>query len=198
LAALGQLDQVRQAVAGWDEVQRTLAPALAGDALRVRIDQPRLAELARSLVWPALDEARDRAQRMVTLGNLKQIGLALLMYANDHGDRLPSHLADTLKYLESPAPLLLPGSDVPPPPDLLGQDRTAQVQWVDRHTAFIYVGAGAAIKAIKDPARTPLAYQKFETSQEPFAGVVFADGHAEYLAQEVLKDRLTQSSRPAP
>jgi prepilin-type N-terminal cleavage/methylation domain-containing protein/prepilin-type processing-associated H-X9-DG protein len=42
-----------------------------------------------AMLMPALEEARDRAQEVACKSNLRQIGLGLLMYANDHGDYLP-------------------------------------------------------------------------------------------------------------
>lgn len=40
-----------------------------------------------SLLLPALARAKARAQRISCTSNLKQIGLAARMFANDHGDR---------------------------------------------------------------------------------------------------------------
>ncbi len=42
-----------------------------------------------SLLLPALNQARDKAQIIQCLGNLRQIGLATLSYAADHDDVLP-------------------------------------------------------------------------------------------------------------
>ena len=41
------------------------------------------------LLLPALGQARARAQAIACLGNLKQWGLATLLYASDHDDFLP-------------------------------------------------------------------------------------------------------------
>ena len=42
-----------------------------------------------SLLLPALNSARSRAKAIKCLGNLKQIGTGIIMYASDHGDYLP-------------------------------------------------------------------------------------------------------------
>ncbi len=42
-----------------------------------------------AMLLPALSKARERARQAVCLGNLKQLGLAFFLYANDNDDRLP-------------------------------------------------------------------------------------------------------------
>ncbi|MCI0538021.1 MAG: prepilin-type N-terminal cleavage/methylation domain-containing protein [Verrucomicrobiales bacterium] len=41
------------------------------------------------MLLPALSKAKTRAQRIHCLNNLKQLGLSWVMYADDHGDRVP-------------------------------------------------------------------------------------------------------------
>jgi prepilin-type N-terminal cleavage/methylation domain-containing protein len=43
-----------------------------------------------ALLLPALAKAKARAQRSACLSNQKQIGLSLIMWAGDHGERFPS------------------------------------------------------------------------------------------------------------
>src|SRR5262245_37884178 len=43
-----------------------------------------------ALLVPALAKAKARAQRVACLNNQKQIGLSLVLWADDHEDRFPS------------------------------------------------------------------------------------------------------------
>lgn len=43
-----------------------------------------------ALLLPALAKAKARAQRAACLNNQKQIGLSLILWADDHGERFPS------------------------------------------------------------------------------------------------------------
>ena len=42
-----------------------------------------------SLLLPTLNSARDKAKSIKCAANLKQLGSAFLMYANDNGDMFP-------------------------------------------------------------------------------------------------------------
>ena len=51
-----------------------------------------------ALLLPALARSKLMAQRSVCISNLKQIGLAVKMYANDHGDVLPASATPPADY----------------------------------------------------------------------------------------------------
>jgi len=44
-----------------------------------------------ALLLPALSRAREKARQAICMGNLKQIGLAIFMYANDYDDWIVPH-----------------------------------------------------------------------------------------------------------
>jgi len=46
------------------------------------------------LLLPALAKAKAKAQRINCVSNIKQIGLALRMWSNDHGDKFPFQVSD--------------------------------------------------------------------------------------------------------
>src|SRR5690242_4015403 len=46
-----------------------------------------------AILFPVFSAARKRAKLTGCVANLKQIGLATIMYANDHGDMIPSYNA---------------------------------------------------------------------------------------------------------
>lgn len=198
LTALGKVDEVQKHLPRWGEIEAALKPNVAGETLRVRLETSQIAELVQTVAMPALQESQAKATRIMILNNLKQIGLALVMYADDHDGKLPDHLADTLAYVGSASVLLPPGSGVQPPEDLQRRDRAAQVAWLDQHGGLVYLHPGVPWREIKDPAKTPLVHQQPALSREPFVGVCFADGHAEYMTKEAFDRLLEQRQRSSP
>lgn len=195
LDALGKIEDVKRQLPRWADIQAALEPTVAGDTLRLRLDKNRVTELARAALIPAMIESRDKAARIALMNHLKQVGLALIMYADDHDGKLPAHLADALSLIGSARVLLLPNSPVQPPDDLARQDRAAQVAWVDQNTCMVYLRPSVPIKDIKDPARTILAHQKPETGRDSTIAVLFADGHVEILARPAF-DQLLERNNP--
>ncbi|HBJ96217.1 MAG TPA: hypothetical protein DDZ11_07225 [Lentisphaeria bacterium] len=42
------------------------------------------------ILLPALNSAREKAREINCVGNMRQIGTAVISYSTDHGDRLPT------------------------------------------------------------------------------------------------------------
>lgn len=190
LSALGMVREIRENLPSWPSIHAMLSPATDGDTLRLHLGQEQLTALARELLVPALADVRKRATRIMVLNQLKQIALGLMMYANEHKEQLPQHLADGLPYLGTPDVLLLPQSSAEAPPDLMQQDQAAREAWVDNHTPFVFRLPGTVMKSIKEPVSTILVHQKPETAIDRLVGAAFADGHAELMTTEALAERL--------
>jgi hypothetical protein len=69
---------------------------------------PVIAVLA-GLLLPALAKAKEKAQRINCVSNLKQVGLAARMWSNDHNGRFPPDFISMSNELYSPKILVCPG-----------------------------------------------------------------------------------------
>ncbi|MEO8426514.1 MAG: DUF4190 domain-containing protein [Verrucomicrobiota bacterium] len=61
------------------------------------------------MLLPALAHAKDKAQRINCVNNMKQIGLAARIWATDHNDKFPPDFSSMSNELNSPNILVCPG-----------------------------------------------------------------------------------------
>lgn len=189
LAAYGQVSEAQEPAPVWDEFLQLVHPVAAGDQLRRRLELTQLADLIRAL-QPPLEVARSKAAHTATVNRLKQIGLALRIYAADHADRFPPHLVEILKTPGDARVLLHPRDSEPPPPDLLTQSRQARMAWIDQKSPFVYVLPGGSLKEIQSSQTTVLVYERPRPGEDSPVGVLFADGSVQSVAPAQLKELL--------
>ena len=125
------------------------------------------------MLLPALSKAREKARRVNCAGNLKQIGLALLMYSGEHDGFFPNEvdngtdldLLNSEKLLQNGKVYGCPSST--DPSDLASE------------TDYMYLGSG--LKDDKDdPAQNSLAYDLSGTHPDnAWMNVLFIDGHVQ-------------------
>lgn len=108
-------------------------------------------------------EARVESELEVSKSKLRQLGLAAVMYADEHEGKLPETL-DVLK------------------PYLAAE----QVRfWVQNNV--VYLGKGRSRKE-KTLSKIPVAYDKSMFESKQGTNVLFADAHVEFLETERLKE----------
>jgi len=106
--------------------------------------------------------SRETILRVESAEKLKRLGVAVIMYADDHDDRLP----DTLQALK---PYIADEQDF---------------QWVVNNVK--YLGKGKNLYWHK-PWSTPVAYDKTLIEKQSGTNVLFLDGHVEYVQAERLE-----------
>ncbi len=115
-----------------------------------------------AMLLPALSAAREKARRTQSLSNLKQIGLSLAMYADQHGGQLPASL-DAIK-------------------GTVGSEKVFYD--VSSGQPFNYVGAG--LKWQEAGGEGVLAYSYSDQG----GNVLFNDGHVSWLSAQAINDAL--------
>ena len=90
---VGQLPSLKQACPNLDASLAALSPAAEGNVSRLSLDDKQCTRLAADFFAPAAIQAQEEFARIVCGTNLSGLGKAILIHANDYGDKLPATLA---------------------------------------------------------------------------------------------------------
>ena len=97
--------------------------------------------------------------------NLKQVGLAVIMYADDNDDHLPASLDDVQEYVYSSDVFCCPSDE--------------------SGRSYVYVGGDSIVlDNLDNPSRTPIAFD-FPGNHSGKVNVLWADGHVETVATNI-------------
>jgi prepilin-type processing-associated H-X9-DG protein len=154
--------------------------ALAADPVTAYMSGAGPAIMA-SLLLPAVSKARESANRVKSISNLRQIGIGCLMYANDNRGSNPPDLGAIIKseYV-TPDVFISPLSGQQLPPEVSRMTRDQQAQWANEHSDYVYLGKGKKSSQIK--ADEVLAYEKLELGQmHGGVNILYGDGHVEWV-----------------
>lgn len=126
---------------------------------------PVLAILA-AMILPALSKAREKAQQISCVNNLKQITLAVAIFAEDHNDHIPNE------------------SDIPDKLiEYLGDEKTMHCPLGDTYRLFVN---GATVGSFKNPSQTIIAVCPHGHCNHAIS-VAFLDGHVESITNDAVK-----------
>lgn len=160
-----------------DELRAELArrESIAQENDRLRAELTRLAQAARPVVaTEELSEARERAKRIACVNNLKQLGLAVRLFAVDHQDRFPPNILAMSNEVANPRVLICPSDTGRQPAPSWAEFNQAL------HLSYQYLGATADET---EPHRVIF--------QCPIHGsVTLADGSVQQLTPEQQATRL--------
>lgn len=145
------------------KVFAALRPTLAGDRLTLSLDRGRLEDMVGGILSPLIADSREKAKRMASASNVKQLVMGCLMYGADFKGEWPKDLQTVIdkKYIQAVALV----SPLQP----------------ERKDAYVYLKPSTKID--RTDAMTPLIYEAFDTWGEGTC-VGFADGHVELVKDE--------------
>jgi hypothetical protein len=108
-------------------------------------------------------ESQRRMAAILNSNHLKQIGLACIMYANDHKGTLPATQGELLETLEGkPDVFLAVRSKARAPDDFATMDAAKKADWVNKNSDVVYLAGGKNLNQL--PAGTVIAYIKPESA----------------------------------
>jgi len=122
------------------------------------------------IMMPALARARQQGKNAVSMSNLKQLSLAVIMYADEHDGKLPENFDQAKKYYGNPKVLESPLK----PKGFAGP-------------SYIYI-SGHSVKA-ESPARQIVIYENPEYCKDTI-NAAFLDGHVERMQRDRFREML--------
>src|SRR5213593_1504309 len=95
-----------------------------------------------SILLPSLNRARETANRVKCGSNMRQIGQAILLYANENRGKYPPDLGTLTKTQDVTAEVFICPSahDMAQPVRAMNLDDKAK--WVNQNSDYIYLGKG--------------------------------------------------------
>jgi prepilin-type processing-associated H-X9-DG protein len=153
--------------------------------------------LAAASLTVALPRAREGANRVRCAANLRSLGQAMMMYANENRGHYPPRPEDLLRTQEISAECFVcPSTGHTPASGDTPDQRIANLS-AGGHHSFVYLGAG---KSSATPANFVLVYEPMTNHGEGF-NALFGDGHVEFVsgptAQKVQAE-LQAGQNPPP
>lgn len=140
-----------------------------------------------SIALPALNTAREAANRMKCMSNLNVIGKGILLYANENGGAYPPDLATLSKTQDIELNVFVcPSSD-----DTVAADHASL--HAGGHCTYVYVGKGKSTKK-NYSASAVVAFEDPSPHGEGM-NVLFEDGHVEFVSDSAAEKIRAQYGR---
>jgi prepilin-type processing-associated H-X9-DG protein len=131
-----------------------------------------------SILLPSLNRARETANRVKCGSNMRQIGQAIMLYANENKGKYPPDLAALIKTQDITWQVFVcPSGSTAPPPDIAGMPIDAKAKWVNDNSDYVYVGQG--MNATAGP-ETIVLYEKPDAHGGQGMSILYGDGHVEF------------------
>ncbi|MGB7158458.1 MAG: DUF4190 domain-containing protein [Tepidisphaeraceae bacterium] len=133
-----------------------------------------------AITVPSLGRARETANRVKCASNMKQLGLAILLYANENRGAYPETIEQLLLTQDITADIYV----CPSTNDTKATGADAQAIINDMasggHQSYVYVGKGLTNNL---PAETVVAYEPMTNHDGDGTNILFGDGHVEFLGK---------------
>ena len=145
--------------------------------------------MAVSIMLPALNAARERANRVKCASNMRQIAQGVLLYANDNKGKYPPDLGTLAVFAKADLHWSVFGCptvgeiDAPEPEAVA--DREKYREWVNENAHYVYLGA--KLNAAAD-ADTILAYEHDDNHEQEGMNILFNDGHVEWFTHDAAME----------
>lgn len=150
-----------------------------------------------SILLPSLNRARETANRVKCASNQKQIGQALLLYANENRGKYPQNMGELLKTQDLTIDVFMcPSSNTSLPPDVGAGGVEAMAEWINEgNSDYIYNGAGKNNAAGPDEI---IVYEKPHNHDHEEMNMLFGNGRVEFNQMPQVHEMFQEQNIPVP
>jgi hypothetical protein len=147
--------------------------------------------LMASIMLPSLNRARTTANRVKSASNLRQIGMAIIMYGEQNKGAFPPDLGTLVKTEDITAGVFINPNGSTKLPDMTGMSPDDIAKWVNDNSDYVYLGAGMKMT---DPGlpQTVIAYEKSNNKGDG-KNLLFGDSHVEFQRLEQARQQIEAS-----
>jgi prepilin-type processing-associated H-X9-DG protein len=140
------------------------------------------------ILLPSLNRARETANRVKCASNMRQIGQALLLYANDNHGQYPPRLEDlVLNENILSSTFVCPSSNDSAAPGSTPQAMAASLS-SGGHESYIYVpNLNSAVSS-----DTVVLYEPLTDHNNAGMNVLFGDGHVEFDTRQTASGMIAE------
>ena len=155
-----------------------------------------------ALLLPSMGRAREPANRIKCASNLRQVGQALQIYANDYGGMYPPSFDELLVYGDLfPEAFVCPSSD-----DVTATGATTRAMLANLHRpgfcSYVYAFDGQTLAATTLTPKHVLAYEDLTNHDRRGMNVLYGDGSVQWLdvpaAEHVIAELQAGHNPPRP
>jgi prepilin-type processing-associated H-X9-DG protein len=152
------------------------------------------AALGVSILLPSLNRARETANRVKCASNERQIGQAILLWANDHRGKYPPTMGDLLDEPITVDAFICPSGDTALPAGYKTMGQADLAKWVNEHADYVYVGAGQNTMIGADQV---VLYEK-PADHTTGMNILFGDGHVEFDVMAAAVKQIQDQHKTVP
>ena len=142
-----------------------------------------------SILLPSLNRARETANRVKCASNMRMIGQALLLHANENRGAYPPRLENLLLTQDITGDAFVcPSSSDTAAPGAAGAAQAAKLS-AGGHLSYVYVGQKLGPSA---PAEAVLLYEPPANHGNDGGNFLFGDGHVEFMSRQAAQQIIAQ------
>jgi prepilin-type processing-associated H-X9-DG protein len=147
-----------------------------------------------AVLIPSSNRSRETANRVKCASNLRQLGQAMLLYANENKGKYPPDLGTLLLTQDMTVNVFVcPSSGTEIPKNL--KTREERAKWIDEHSDYIYAGAGLGSDA---PPQIILIHEKQNNHDHDGMNLLYGDGHVEFQTLPDARQQIESSGKTDP